>query len=130
MKQHITVEQLMELTEEQQQRLRELWKREFGDVFYITDYKDNKEVQMQVMDRVWQLIVKDYRKEFLPLLSIGQMIELLDNKTNELRKKDYPTEQDDKTDNDIAITLSDIYKTLREGNDLCDVLWQAVKQVL
>jgi hypothetical protein len=121
MKQIITVEQLMELTEEQKQRLRELWKREFGDVFYITDYKDNKEAQMQVMDRVWQLIVKDYRKEFLPLLSIGQMIELLIQHHGE-----YWSDSISKIN---GTTYSkNIYFTYED--ELCDALWQAVKQVL
>ena len=117
MKQRITVEQLQELTEEQQQRLREWWKREFGDVFYITDYKNNKEAQLQVLDRSWQLIVKEYRKEFLPLLSIGQMIELIENNGVSWQ-------------NGLFLVDSNLIIFKSYGGELVDALWQAVKEIL
>jgi hypothetical protein len=129
LKQRITVEQLQELTEEQQQRLREWWKREFGDVFYITDYKNNKEAQLQVLDRSWQLIVKEYRKEFLPLLSIGQMIALIESKDDCINITKLLTDIDHKSLWGWEVVL----RHLRNRNDdieLCEVLWQTVKEIL
>ena len=134
MKQQITVDQLQEFTQEQKERLREWWKPEDGDAF-IADYKyavpwDKIKRRMHIMANVYsvkrngdieadgdeyaghEVIKKQY---CLPLLSIGQLIELIDEKSN------------------IGIALSAIETLYVNGKDfteICDALWEAVKAVL
>ena len=90
MKQRITVDQLQELTEEQKQRLRGWWKPEEGDLVY------NK-------------FFNEFKQEELPLLDIGQMIELLLNRAVDPIEEPYE---------------------LFINENLCNELWSAVKQVL
>lgn len=156
MKQRITIEQLQELTVEQQQRLREWWEPEEGD--WYTD--DNEE--LLIVDHMRECCQGDYcyhlhstkgisipdlssEQAFnrdieaiklgkaLPLLSIGQMIELLmyehrrdiaiiDISMSCKSGLTLITHQwDDEGYNPICIG---------ESYELCDALWQAVKQVL
>jgi len=83
--QRITVEQLQELTEEQRERLREWWKPEAGDtVKYIYD-TDISIITSHVNDFNMVLIKGNYRirtakGDCTPLLSIGQLIQLLQDK--------------------------------------------------
>ena len=104
MKRRITIEQLQELTEEQQQRLREWWEPTAWDVIAIgTD-----DIQIS---NVMLICTKEYKIKCLPLLDIGQMIKLLNNK-----RYDWPYT---------------IYDSLsKTDNELCDALWQAVKKAL
>ena len=72
MKQRISAEDLAELTPEQQERLREWWRPENGDM----------SLSPQGVPKVYvgDITQKDRNT---PLLSIGQCIELLKDKTNE-----------------------------------------------
>jgi hypothetical protein len=117
MKQRITVEQLQELSERQQQKLREWWKPECGDwvcdnaweegLLHI-DFDTDWIVYNNYTDNLgfdWdEKVIKD---ELSPLVNIGQMIELLGR------------EQACRT-------------MMREwhSNELADCLWSAVKEVL
>jgi len=112
MKRRITVEQLQELTEEQQQRLREWWKPEHGD-WYLQYWIDD-EPSLLIYDSHTYL-----DDMFLPLLDIGQMIELLSEKGM------------------VGIEQWNGYWKAFYRNslqthkgELCDALWQAVKEVL
>jgi len=95
MKQRITPEQLQELTSEQQEALRKWWKPEEWELIYVTNKGlntfgqamritginpacDSLPMRLYVDVGGWCL-----KSEVLPLLSIGQCIELLNNKTNE-----------------------------------------------
>lgn len=140
MKQHITVEQLNELTDEQKNKLRQLWKPQEGD--FITSDKD---------DRI-RIIGKDNRNngfaiglfpycddeihacnterldKCFPLLSIGRMIELLES--------EYQTVYTSKHIPD-GMFKTTVYKVFFKkdgcgfwGETLCDALWEAVKTIL
>jgi hypothetical protein len=110
MKQRITVEQLQELTEEQQQKLREWWEPQDGDMFF----RNNR---IQICDIGYH----HDKDECLPLLDIGQMIELLLDKCgknlNIYQCKNFNT---------ITVTTFKEYF----AQELCDSLWEAVKEVL
>jgi hypothetical protein len=109
MKQRITIDQLQELTEEQQQRLEEWWKPEEGDLVY------NK-------------FFNEFKQEELPLLDIGQMIELL----RDTRPK-VNIYFSGSLGNEITIPFDKIpslVSAIAKESDICDCLWSAVKQVL
>jgi hypothetical protein len=130
MKQRISVEQLQELTEEQQRRLREWWKLQPGDIMF--------DVKMECLETLvggsnGKAIIEHIKSEsklrFLPLTNIGQMIELL----NEKKK------QNEKLEINAPIGLiskwsvwyaNGEFPKKYENNELCDALWQAVKEVL
>lgn len=113
MKRRISTEQLQELTDEQKQKLRELWQPEEGD-FYIHGHHF---FINQVPKNVNML-----RKEHsLPLLDIGQMMELLS------------------PDEEVIFSSTKYYSGFIElningtsyvDNTICDALWQAVKELL
>jgi hypothetical protein len=110
MKQRITCEQLKELTEEQKQRLREWWKPQEHDIYVVWgDY----------VTAVGKGCESDINKEnCTPLLSIGQMIEIVANHFKEVKMP--------------VVQIGDEVKTDFYGAmmPLCDALWQAVKEVL
>jgi len=136
MKQHITPEQLMELTPEQQQRLREWWKPAVGDVIYITDTilsvndkltmiscinnpfgKSGKENTIRLSCGGWC-----YKKECLIVLSIGQCIEFLqDEETFAIDRKNELTE---------SFWQVLVNQLLLDNNELIDALWESIKEVL
>ncbi|MHB8122605.1 MAG: hypothetical protein ACYDG4_10670 [Desulfuromonadaceae bacterium] len=109
MKQHISIDQLQELTQEQREALRELWRPELGDVFIIPENGE----EIHAVDRSWLLIIRNDPR-FLPLLSVGQCIELLAEKD--------------------LLQLQSIFTRICIGilpaDELINVLWQAVKAVL
>jgi len=113
MKRRITAEELNELTPEQKEHLREWWKPITGDK--CTD-KKGYEFLITGVDGNEYLYCGD-RVEFaaswecLPLLDIGQLIELL-------RQKDF----------NRIVTLD--YEGAIQEIDLCDVLWNAVKAII
>lgn len=125
MKQHITTKQLNELSEKGKEKLRKWWQPKMGESAYNTEAK-----KRVVIDAYHESMVaahgKAYWYVFLPLLSIGQMIEFLgDNKiklffvfSKQLGWKNNGTHTS-------SITLE------KHGKEkLCDVLWEAVKEVL
>jgi hypothetical protein len=120
-KRRIEPEQLNELTPEQKERLRELWKpQEFdvclfaAEICAIDVVRENYEIHERIDTWFWFVdcegrpVTKD---DCLPLLDIGQMIELL-------RKISFN-----------AIESLD-YSGAIQSEKLCDALWQAVKSVL
>jgi hypothetical protein len=114
MKQRITVEQLNELTDDQKKRLREWWKPWPADVVLYGEKEDliiyNHNTRSHLYEQDW-LIEKDH---LLPLLSIGQMIELTES-TNIIKYNGGWSLEED------AISFH---------TELCDALWEAVKQML
>lgn len=134
MKQHITVGQLNELSDQRKEKLREWWNPTDTDLYFDTDIHQwgcdydgvlkfdyvNKKV-MGNPDDGWDAVY--------PALSIGQMIEFLhDNDPETLvplfNKLAYTI--DDPNDDltfDTEIDILDVDK-------LCDALWEAVKEVL
>jgi len=123
-KRRITGDQLNELTEVQKQKLREQWKPEAGDVIE-SDIFDS-EILIGAVDRESLYACTDtdfsviYEKLLcLPLLSIGQMIEIIGN---DWYMKAFCTSMHD----------CGIYKNMKywKNDDLCDALWEAVKERL
>jgi len=124
MKRRITVEQLQELTEEQQQRLREWWKPEEGDYYFQAEETKICHSDICSYTVVWP---QKGENDYIPLLDIGHMIELLSYKG---LGKIKPV-----IDCDTIITVESWDVSLDsgyygKGEELCDALWKAVKQVL
>ena len=163
MKQVITAEQLQELSEEQKERLREWWFKHIkvGDVFIVDGKMKSSYLSRLRQQNALNVVAEVKRKYFgvgsiykdytlmkigevlkdgdvtigpNPLLSIGQMIGLLQEK--------YPngiafhndwgeiwtvlaqdTQNDDPPDSFIS-------RVIAEDHDLIDALWEAVKAVL
>ena len=125
MKQHITVEQLNELSEKSKEKLWD-WCLEIGRIG--TEYKkEHKDCPSPHTG--------DCVTYVLPLLSIGQMIEFLDEHTN-LRITKYiitPNEIDKQDLWEIETRVSPVFKyndLYTRSEKLCDALWEAVKEVL
>lgn len=123
MKQHITIEQLNELSEKGKVRLREWWfpnnVREHDLYWFGEDYE--VETIGCCEDEV------SVGKE-LPLLSIGQMIEFLfDNDFGP-----YITSNDNAFYWIVEpVKKIDYWKKQEYSNtELCDALWEAVKDIL
>jgi hypothetical protein len=106
MKRRITIEQLQELTKEQKQNLIKLWKLKEYDLYFYYDETDEPDKKYPVwMHKNCQF----FGGGALPLLDIGQMIELL---------KPYPQINRVRWNFEI------------EHGELADALWQALKAVL
>ena len=146
MKQHIGVEQLSELTDAQREKLREWWKPSLHDLFMCgenaspltvrkTTYEGSKiycgvqdvplrfYIQSKLTHEDYCLDKKDtyrYKSQCLPILSIGQCIELIGSKLSDI---------------DYDIFINNYYVRVMDkgtyGNcELIDALWRAVKEVL
>lgn len=100
MKQHITINDLNTLSEEGKKRLRAYWKPKEYDLYYSESYSGEPIVYEE-------RIGLEYKGEQLPLLSIGQMIEFL-----------------------IKDTIYVVYGPIELEENLADILWSAVKEVL
>ena len=129
MKQRITVEQLQELTPEQQQKLRELWKPNYGDCAcevgesdYVEQYKDDP--YRHVIENAQNIL-----NNSLPLLDIGQMIELLNNKRNQAETLEIhaPIGLIDRW---CVWYANGAFPKRYETHELCDALWESVKEAL
>jgi hypothetical protein len=110
MKQNISEEQLQELSEEQKIKLSALYKP--------TD-------EFSIIKTDWYL--------GLPLLSIGQMIEILINNNEFFNISNvyvkHPTTSDRSINNGYGIWLHKQSKEYR-ADELCNALWLAVKNIL
>jgi hypothetical protein len=76
--QHITPEMLQELTDEQKERLREWWEPKDGDLVQSVKYPDGRSLLLGA------ILDEKTKDKYLPLLSIGQCIELLGEKRKEI----------------------------------------------
>lgn len=124
MKQHISKEDLLQLSPEQQEKLRVLHKWESGDFYVYKDYdyinkcyKISEGIHDEEGINSWNRANGDC----LPLLNIGQMIELLEFKIGIVetcfgqQKHWY---------------IKMINGNKFEDKELIDALWQAVKEIL
>lgn len=118
MKQHITVKQLEELSKREKEKLRKWWVDHIqeGDL-----YIDLDDVTMPEMIRCCEHEL-EYESE-MPLLSIGQMIEFLDE------RNDFDEIIKDKDRWEFHTTMKPTGKCFLD-KELCDALWEAVKEVL
>jgi hypothetical protein len=132
-KRRITVDQLKELAPEQQQKLRDWWKPQTHDVI-IHSFRRFGEKSIIYYPNSGNIIVNDgdgsesfvLKRDCLPLLDIGQMIELLESIdkcisiTHKVDIEDWGWE--------VHLRHLDYYIFIQDS--LCDALWQAVKVVL
>jgi hypothetical protein len=142
LKQRISVEQLQELSSDQKQRLREIWQPNSGDHAIYTKYKNTVCLVLNnVNDRYFSLTgfgpsnqfwsAMNGKEDCLPLLSTGQMIELLMAHSKSFEGEAYPAlcfainePMDD------ALNVSLWWDGRREGVEFCDALWDSVKKIL
>ena len=109
MKQRITYEQLLQLAPKQQEKLTELWNPEMGDYVVI----DNL-VFILFNDDDFKSLDKS---KAVPLLSIGKLIELIEENESLL----------------LACTTMTATARLRKKSiliDIVDALWEDVKDIL
>lgn len=125
MKQYISIEQLNELSEKGKERLRNWWKPEMGDL-YIDDYC------LMVINCCEDEVGGKERQGYenvVPLPSIGQMIEYLENKYEytfalHIMRRHVDWKIVDETDGYFG---KEIYA---KGINIRDALWEAVKSDL
>ncbi len=127
MKQHITTKQLNELSEKRKEKLREWWKPKEGDwVAYYEAGESPVPYKYKTLIIGNNLKLEKKRKNVCPLLSIGQMIEFLgDNKV-----KLFFTFNNDIGWAGGGTRYSSITLEKHGKDELCDVLWEAVKEAL
>jgi hypothetical protein len=116
MKQHITTDQLNELTLEQKERLRGRWEPTGEGLCCCTNDTCGPQFERYV-----RLNDPKIKKKWLPLLSVGQCIELLHTK-DEIHI--------DITDARITITFKTPPSYSWNDMGLIDRLWDGVKKVL
>jgi hypothetical protein len=134
MKQHITIEQLNDLSMTGKEKLREWWEPCVGDLFYdpelkeVYEYEDQRKTGVifdwdvqpfEINGDLFESRGEDWNeltanlKSALPLLSIGQMIEFIIENSKE---KTW-----------VAYVLDSPYAYTWE---LADLLWEEVKEIL
>jgi len=120
---------LVELTDEQKERLREWWKPQIYDIVETDKYENGELCVVNSADIEIGVIGDgfhdtDYvdKAGCLPLLSIGQCIELLQN--------EYLFGIDRKDEVAESFWQVSCSESLLQTNELIDALWQAVKAVL
>ena len=136
MKQYIIISQLNELTDKQKEKLREWWKPQYGDKYawhdgYVIEDEFNWNDGYLESNQEY-FVMTEEGKALYPLLSIGRMIEFLED-------------HEDFEDTTLGITENWYEKiffsspTKVSGNfrvrkglsgELCDNLWELVKEVL
>jgi hypothetical protein len=134
MKRRIDLAQLNQLTDEQKQKLREWWKPQEGDWFYnnaefiessIGEYSVPNPGTMFDHNAPYEANFIEF-KDCLPLLDISQMIELLKSKSTQIRVgcegELIVSDNNGKYTNEHFIYIL--------NDDLCNELWETVKEVL
>lgn len=125
MKQHITIEQLHEMTDDQKEYLRKWWYPRQYDV--VLDVQHDHQFSIYYQDGTIGDSYHDYMKDdCLPLLSIGQMIEFISTAskpkiTEAYALPDYP----DGRWSVFVFSVGTFY-----DEELCDALWKGVRGVL
>jgi len=114
MKQHITIEQLNELSNKDKFR-KHFWKIYDGDLLVYGDYKGNIEKEIHVFE--YGMIPADESDFGYKLLSIGQMMDFLENSNPTYYTNIFMIHEDGQVQKGYA-------------GELCDALWEDVKELL
>lgn len=132
MEQRISVAQSNELNDGQKERLREWWEPAGDDVFWVDG--EGLVIRHDAYQEFGQLVPQFYvngrmipKTKCLPLLSIGQCIELIASKTNEMGLQFYNTTCD------WHVWLGNYGGRMKRDwleDELITTLWQAVKTIL
>lgn len=135
MKQNITSEQLEELSPKAKEKLREWWKPQEHDLYFdgeINTWEQDMDGCIAFDDvKKATALGGDEKPEWdkaYPLLSIGQMIEFLDEHKEivDIQPAIHFTQK--QGDGDFRTIIG---KTICwHNNELCDALWESVKQIL
>ena len=137
MKQRINAEQLQELSKEQKISLKEWCKPQFGDVLNSIKCGEVVFIYANGQDRLnfdsdgyeW-----DIKENCLPLLSIGQMIEILQGKSEQIttcyNEKGVELMVWTEFPKQIQHISGRLKLSRYKADSYCDALWQAVKEVL
>ena len=132
MKQRITVDQLNELSPEEKDKLRELWKPEPGN-----RYCNETGISFTLTE--WESIFtkSTHGEKYYPLLDIGQMIELLEEVTKGVVEFYYCelgslvlriTDKDQELRASLKTPI--FVNKYSKATNLCDALFEAVKSIL
>lgn len=135
MRQRLTVEQLHELNDVQKTRLREWWKPQLGD-FYIFKYEGQYWHEPFLIDGHdgYHKYMNEDGEDPIPLMSIGQMIEFLWEKTGAYHDN-FQTgvegpEKQTFVDWEFAREVAGATAFQTYQYEPCDALWDSVKFVL
>jgi hypothetical protein len=122
MKQRITIEQLNKLTDEQKERLREWWTPQTHDVVFYRSFEKEFVVEGYTGSTLHFADGSGtWSYDCLPLLSIGQMIQFINEKKP---LKSISKARFDKWTVNIETA------TLGYKDELCDSLWETVTRIL
>ncbi len=142
MKQNITKEQLNELSEKARKKLHEWWKPEWGDQYIDVlggEYANPNMVYVSALDfahghtlteedikategfHSWSKPPIKWERLNLPLLSIGKMIEFLEQK-----EADKALVRQESSLNAQSTEYGELINLV----SMCDTLWEAVKEIL
>lgn len=136
-RQRITVEQLQSLSPDQQEKLREWWKKnlQYGDVFIcegmtlvVTGPNGSRYVLACGIDNSEAECDFYHLENCLPLLNIGQMLQLIQDNDRNIRY-DPDEENSIQVYKDGVWGRKSFYVSLL-NNDICNELWEAVKEIL
>lgn len=130
MEKRITIEQLQELSDDQKKHLQESWKPRRGDTFYRSEGNLVLLVEAASDEGIESCDELISKQGCLPLLSIGQMIQLVEDfaiskgAVWELKHDWYKYSVTIRTDreDEPVMDVSD--------KDICNVLWMVTKQIL
>jgi hypothetical protein len=143
MKLHIDVEQLNELSDKAKEKLREWWKPEEGDLVIFLQDNNHFDKETFVVgtgtfltDKGWGVNYEDQaglmpKENVYPLLSIGQMIELIDE--NDVGEWGIHNQAGDGwtiSSNNLYAPQYYIPQHGTDSDSVCDCLWEAVKYIL
>ena len=129
MKQFISTKQLEELSDKAKDKLRKWWKPIGNEFIYTPTFEKGERTKkwsvMQMNEtwmEDWNWMKKRYEwvEDALPLLSIGQMIDFLNDQDK--KRHEYWI-------GDVMDSSQDTPVPLYKG-ELCDALWKAVKEIL
>jgi hypothetical protein len=116
MKKRITVEQLKELGIEERYRLRQWWKPQIGDLYYLHGIE-----LVSVLDTSEIKTLKSIKEGSYPILDIGQMIEFLNDQNKDIFFN---------LDCTIPVCSLCVDGDEYRKSNITDALWEAVKAIL
>lgn len=131
MKQHLTPQDLDQLTPAGKEKLRAWWKPAEGDFIYTSAWIDDKTKNDLVLcmssptGMVWQQMLEGA----LPLLSIGQMIEFLEDNDFILLIQD-PYNEQHSVEEELNWGIYGQLGKQHHSKELCDSLWYACVEIL
>lgn len=133
MQQHISVEMLNELSPEARERLRTWWKPQWGDVYWLPPYHTLHVVtycdETGIKPLGYWPCYRQQKSEVLPLLSIGQLIELLSQRGRMGLTSPWPIPMAP-SHTTWRVSCSAMRQPDKTADEPIHALWDAAKAVL